>query len=479
MSLSQRIFIAYLILLAISIFVIMQNITSELVPGMRQSLEEVLVDTSNLLAEVVEDEVREGGIATGNFSRRIAAFNRRQLDDRNSVLKRLDNDLVIYITDAKGKVIYDSEGDKLGKDYSRWNDVYLTLRGEYGARTTRANAKDPNSSVMYVAAPIRHQGQIIGVLTVGKPSASVQPYFENAVSNIKAKVLILVAVSLAVLMLIVYWLTVSIRRLTAYAKAVQQGGRVTVPVLREKELARLAQAMEQMRKTLDGKDYVENYLHTLTHELKSPLAAIRGAAELLQEEMPEEARGRFVSNINNQSRRLSQVVEQLLSLANLEKRQTLQDAKVVDAGNLVRTLCADKAALCQPRDVRFEMQGFNGTRLLAEHFLLQQAIGNILDNAIGFSPEHGLIDISDHIADGYWHLRVRDQGPGIPEYAHSRLFERFYSLPRPGTDLKSTGLGLSLVQEVAHLHNGKVVIHNHLEGGAELVFSLPLDGPRD
>ncbi len=474
MSLSLRIFLAYFLLLGLSITVIMQNITSELVPGMRQSLEEVLVDTANLLAEVVEDEVAQNKITSGEFSRKMDVFIQRRINSRISSLQKRDSNIMVYITDANGIVIYDSTGKDLGKDYSRWNDVYLTLRGKYGARTTRSDKNDPNTSTMYVAAPIQHNNQIIGVLSVGKPSSSVQPYFESAVRNIETKVLILLAASLAAVLFIVYWLTLSIRKLTAYAEDVQQGKRAHVPTLREKELANLAYAMEEMRKSLEGKNYVENYLHTLTHELKSPLAAIRGAAELLQENMPDETRQRFISNINNESLRLSQVVEQLLRLASLEKRQQLQDVEMVDTGELVRQLCNDKSAISQQHSVSIKLSDFNGIELKAERFLLQQAISNLLDNAIAFSPASGVITISDEVSDKQWRLLIHDQGPGIPSYAQKRVFERFYSLPRPETGDKSTGLGLSLVQEVAHLHHGSVKIVNHPEGGTLVEFTLPL-----
>ncbi|MDH5184157.1 MAG: two-component system sensor histidine kinase CreC, partial [Gammaproteobacteria bacterium] len=397
-----------------------------------------------------------------------------RINARISSLRKSDSNLLVYITDVRGKVIYDSLGQSVGQDYSRWNDVYLTLRGEYGARTTRSHSDDPNTSVMYVAAPIKVNSRIIGVVSVGKPSSSVQPYFDSAVRNIETKVLILLLASLAAISFIVYWLTLSIRKLTMYAHGVQQGKRTPVPELREKELAQLAHAMEAMRISLEGKDYVEQYLHSLTHELKSPLAAIRGAAELLQEEIPEQARQRFVRNINNQSLRLSQVVEQLLRLASVEKRQQLQDIVGVDSAALVRQLCDDKAAMCEQKNISFDFEGFSGTSVAAEHFLLQQAISNIIDNAIAFSSAEGVIYISDNIDEDSWTLYIRDQGPGIPDYAQARIFERFYSLPRPDSGLKSTGLGLSLVQEVAQLHHGKVRMSNSPQGGTLAALQLPL-----
>lgn len=456
----------------------MQNITTELIPAMRQSLEEALVDSAYMMAETVKDEVVNNKLDNGQFAKNINTFSRRRIEAKISGHSRHDSNILVYITNNKGIVLYDSTGKNVGKDYSQWNDVYLTLRGKYGARTTRKNKNDPSSSVMYVAAPIKVGQQIVGVLSIGKPSASVQPYFENAVRKIENKILLLLVVSLALVSLIVYWLTLSIRQLTLYAKNVREGKKVSVPQLREKELAQLATAMEEMRSSLEGKNYIENYLHSLTHEIKSPLAAIKGAAELLNEDMPESSRQQFIDNINNETQRLHQVVEQLLKLASLEKRQQLDEVEQVSTSELIRQLCKDKAAIFQQKNIKINISSLTTTRIEAEQFLLQQLISNLLDNAIDFSPENSEILVTDKVNNNLWALTIRDHGPGIPDYALPRIFDRFYSLARPDTGKKSTGLGLSLVYEVVQLHHGSVDIHNHKQGGTEIMIQLPLTQKR-
>ncbi len=474
MNLSVRIFLGYFLLLGLAIWFVMRTFTAELVPGMRQSIEEVLVDTANLLAEIVQDDVVSGVDTSGDFATAVKAFGERQLNARIWFLKKRDPNLVIYITDAKGIVIFDSRNRDLGKDYSQWNDVYRTLRGEYGARSTREDPNDAYSSIMYVAAPIHHNGKIVGVLTVGKPSVVVQPFVQQAIRNIEEKGTLLVLGALALGILITYWLTFSIRKLTAYARAVQSGKRVQPPRLGESELAHLADAMETMRAELEGKNYVENYLHTLTHELKSPLASIRGAAELLNEEMPLADRQRFIGNIRNESLRLQQVVEQLLSLAMLEKRQGLENIEQVEVNALLRQLCHDKQPLAEARGISFAFKLDAGSTLSAERFLLQQALSNLLDNAVSFSPNHGVISLDTREHDDLLDIVIADNGPGIPDYALDKVFDRFYSLPRPDNAPRSSGLGLSLVHEVAQLHGGTIRLNNRPEGGTEAILSLPL-----
>jgi two-component system sensor histidine kinase CreC len=473
MNLSVRIFLAYFALVGIAVWFVMQSFNAELVPGMRQSLEEVLVDTANLLAEIVKEEVVQGTVNDGEFASDMNAFSLRNIDAVIWFLKKRDPNLIVYITDASGTVLYDSRGRDTGKDYSSWNDVYLTLKGEYGARTTREDPNDEFSSIMYVAAPVAFDGRIVGVLTVGKPSITVQPFVEAAAQNVREKGIWLLLISLVLGLFLAWWLTLSIRRLTRYAHDVQQGERVQVPILREKELAQLAGAMEGMRTELEGRHYVENYLHTLTHEMKSPLAAIQGAAELLDEEMPRDKRQRFIDNIRNESNRLREVVDHLLNLASVEKRRGLEQVERISLGSLVDSLCADKSPMLAKKNLTAKIDIDVSCSVEGERFLLQQAISNLLDNAIEFSPTGAAIEINASREQEAWNLGIRDHGPGIPDYARDRLFERFYSMPRPDSGRKGTGLGLSLVREVAQLHGGDIVVENHPEGGALARLMLP------
>jgi two-component system sensor histidine kinase CreC len=434
----------------------------------------VLVDTANLLAELVADEVAGDNLQQGRFDSAMSAFGKRRLDARIWFLKKRDPNMIVYVTDAQGIVLYDSRGRDVGKDYSRWNDVYLTLRGEYGARTTPDSKDDEFSSIMYVAAPIRQGDEIIGVITVGKPSVAVQPFVERVLGNIKEKGALVILAALALGLLISYWLTFSIRKLTAYAREVQDGKRPRVPHLRERELAQLAAAMDAMRRELEGKDYVENYLHSLTHELKSPLAAIQGTAELLNEDMPRSDRQRFIGNIRTEAQRLHQVVEQLLQLAAVEKRQGLTEPEQLDTASLIEALCEERQWRAQQMGIRFDCVLAPEVKPVAERFLLQQALGNLIDNAIDFTPKGGVIELCSRKIEGCWEFTVSDEGPGVPDYALQQVFERFYSLPRPQSGARSSGLGLSFVREVVQLHGGTISLENREERGSVARLVIPL-----
>ena len=149
-------------------------------------------------------------------------------------------------------------------------------------------------------------------LTVSKPNVAMEPVIRRSERKIMLAGGALLGAALLIGAVMVWWINRSIRRLVGYAEAVAAGEPARLPRLGSPELDSLGQAVEAMRRKLEGKEYVQAYVHTLSHELKSPLAAIRGAGELLREDPPPETRRRFIDNILAQSLRMQQLIERLL-----------------------------------------------------------------------------------------------------------------------------------------------------------------------
>ena len=472
MSLGLRIFLVYVLFIGLTGYFVLNTVMEEIRPGVRQSTEETLVDTANLMAEILKDDFKAGTLSENRWPELLRAYGERQPKATIWGLPKNQVNHRIYVTDAKGIVVLDSSGLAVGQDYSRWNDVYLTLRGEYGARSSRSDPDDPNSSVMHVGAPIRDDGQIIGVVTVAKPNSSLQPYVDRTERRLLGYGAGLIILGLLFGALLSWWLSRALHRLTRYAEAVSEGRRVEVPHYRGGELKQLANAVEQMRTQLEGKAYVERYVHTLTHELKSPLAAIRGAAELLQSEMPLAQRQRFVGNIDSESARMQQLIERLLDLAQVEQRQTLEERVAVPLAALVDEVLQAQAARVEGKQLRIECTIAADLSLIGEPFLLRQALGNLLENALDFTPQRGVLRFDAERVGEQIEFRLFNEAAPIPDYALARLTERFYSLPRPDSGRKSTGLGLNFVEEVVKLHGGSLRIDN-LEGGVQVQLHLP------
>ncbi|MDP3813475.1 MAG: two-component system sensor histidine kinase CreC, partial [Pseudomonas sp.] len=180
MPLGVRIFLVYFLFVGLAGWFVLSTVMDEIRPGVRQSTEETLVDTANLLAEILQGEVKAGSLQQSRLPELLKAYGQRTPRAQIWGLEKTQVNHRIYVTDARGIVLLDSSGVAVGQDYSRWNDVLLTLRGEYGARSTKEDPADPDSSVMYVAAPIMDGAQIIGVVSVAKPNRSLQPYIERS-----------------------------------------------------------------------------------------------------------------------------------------------------------------------------------------------------------------------------------------------------------------------------------------------------------
>ena len=473
MRLGFRLLLGNFAIVGIAAFAVLNVFVDEVKPGVRQAMEDSMVDTANLLAEMAGDDVRDGRIAHGDFHRRWEAYRARSFNASVWGFHKKEPGLRVYITNVRGIVIYDSEHQALGQDYSRWNDVWLTLQGRYGVRSSAEHGTEGAATIMYVAAPIRDQGRLLGVLTVARSNQTVQPFIERSQRKILRAGWWLVAVSLLIGVAVALWLTWSVRRLVNYADAVTRGERIALPALAGGEIRSLGRALQSMRERLEGKNYVEHYVTTLTHEMKSPLAAIQGAAELLDEDMPPVQRQRFLGHIREQSARLRLFIDRMLALASVEQRQRLDCPVAVDLAQLVSETIQGAAGRAEARNIRFELALQALGPYGVDAFLLRQALNNLLENALEFSDDGATIQVALQRAHGRVEISVRDHGSGIPDYALEHVFERFYSLPRPHSGARSSGLGLSFVHEVMTLHGGGASVCNADGGGALATLWLP------
>lgn len=473
MRIGTRIFLGYFLIVGLAAFFVMRVFVNEVKPGVRQAMEDTLVDTANALAELAAPDMRAGRIADGEFARSVDRLVKRDVRAQIWNVRKHSFDYRIYVTDARGIVVYDSTHQALGRDYSRWNDVYLTLHGKYGARSTRSDPNDDTSSVMHVAAPVLGaDGRIIGALTVAKANQRIQPFIDSSRRAILGQGWILLGLSFLIGLGATLWLSRALGTLGAYARAVTKGERVAPPDLGRNEIGELGRALATMRERLDGKQYVEQYVQTLAHEMKGPLAAIRAAVEIVQDAPDGPERARFLANIEGQGARLSAMIDKMLALAAVESRQALEAPQPVDLVELAE----EAVQAIEPRLARRGLHVLHALPARAmvsgDRFLLAHAVANLLENAVDFSPADGAIELALDEDAGRWRLQLSDRGPGFPDFASERVFERFYSLPRPD-GARSSGLGLNLVREVAQLHGGEARLRNRDGGGAIAELLLP------
>ncbi len=471
MSKRTRIFIGLLLIYAIGIAFVLYRVVSDLDPRYRESAEESLVETSQIMASLVEQDVRDGVLDTARLDALFKAVYARSFEAHIFSVSKTQVELRAYVTDRKGTVVYDSTGQSLGKDFSQWRDVRMTLRGEYGARTSLDSAGDPESAVMYMAAPVRWntathaagRGDIIGAVTVGKPVHTIGQFVAAARSRTLYAGLLSVVAVLVLAVTVSVWLVRPFGMIGDYARYVKAQPGFHPGRLLRRAWALLRAAFDEMRDSLAGRNYVADYVQTLTHEVKSPLSAIRGAAELLQEPMEEAQRQRFLGNIQRETQRIQEMVDRMMELTALETRRVLDGTQLLPVLPLLDDLAHAAQGVAAQRQIRIVVAASEDAMVEADAFLLRRAVSNLLDNALDFSPTGGVVELALR-QDGRWAcISVTDQGPGIPTYAQDKVFEKFYSLARPHSRKKSTGLGLSFVKEIASLHNGRIELRNRVD----------------
>lgn len=464
MSLTARFMVGFTLVASMGLLVLFTQLIRRVERQYFEAVEEPMVDVANILAEILAADAHEGVLRPQAVEQAIRAAQERELNARIYSRTKTRVDMQMYVTDAQGRVLFDSAGIEAPGTLLNKRDVNLTLMGEYGARSTRTSEYDPLSIVMYVGAPIMRDGKTLGMLSIAKPQRGVLAFVWETERWLKWSIVTTVVLMLLGIYLAARWATRPLEVLARHAQAVSRGERSTPPRMPGHQMKTLATALENMRDALEGREYVEHYVQSLTHELKSPVAAILGASEILQGDVPAAKRDRFLHNIRAEAARLRDLLERLLHLAALEKQKTLENREAVNLREMIHRAWDHHALIAASREVSLQCELTGELVVQGDPWLIELALGNLMQNAIDFAPKGSAIIARGYRFDAKIVVEIEDRGPGVPDYACERVFERFYSLPRPDTGKKSTGLGLCFVKEVAELHGGVVELAN-LESG--------------
>lgn len=448
-------------------------------PQLFQATEEAMVDAANILAAFAEQGFKEGRFDGEKFTAAMENVHGRELDATIHNHRKTVVGMDFYVTDAQGVVLYDSaDPGKVGRDFSGKRDVHLTLRGKYGARSSRLVEEDDSSSVMHVAAPIGDATKPLGVLTVYKAQADVLPIIRRRISEIWWGTGLVGGGILFCVGIVFIWQYRPINRLTEYARKIERGERTPLPYLGlGREVNTLARALESMRESLEGRRFAERYAQTLTHELKSPLAAIRGAAELLNEDsdtMPAADKRRFLGNISAEALRADRLLAKLLELSIIEGKAALDVSEVMDLRLLLERVVSETLPMAELAGVKVELiKAQHPAMAQGDPFILRAAIMSLLENAIDFSPAGGTVTVGLETEGEFHRIVIADTGEGIPAFARDKVFERFFSLRHMRSGRKGTGLGLTLVREAADLHQGSVTLDANEPHGTRASLAIP------
>lgn len=472
MKIRTRLFLIFMLIAGSGLVMLLVWVERTGLPLYLASLEDDLVEKAAIFTTYLEGESVGNTPNLEAFGGFLYEVQKRPLEASIYGREKSRSEFDVTVTNREGRVIFDSnQGLTVGQDFSRWNDIARTLRGNYGARATWTGSPNEKVLTLYVALPIVLNGQLAGALAVSKETRVAYAFQPRARREVILNALLILLFIATAGFAITFWVSKPIMRVTQYAQAIAKGEQVACPDFGNSDMGQMARSLESMRRALDGKGYVEEYVQTLTHEIKSPLSAIKGAAELIDEHMPIEKRARFLTHIRQETERIQQLIDRLLELSSLESRDGLHDASRVDLGKLTRHILEEAKPSLAAKNLEVRFPETKGLIVLGEAFLLRLAISNLIQNAIAFAPEGGWISVEF----GRRSIRITDNGPGVADFAKTKVFQRFFSLPNHETGRKSSGLGLSIVQQIAKLHQGGVQLQNAADAGAQVVLWFPLE----
>ena len=216
----------------------------------------------------------------------------------------------------------------------------------------------------------------------------------------------------------------------------------------------------------------------MSHELRTPLTSINGFAELLSADqtIPTQAR-EFVSIIANESQRMSRMINTFLSVTQLQRKDKQEVLKIpLRLDEVVRETIASLQPVAKKKRIRLlEQPAHRIPPVAADKSLITQAVKNLVNNAIKYSPERTTVTVSTALEAEAVRVCVEDRGFGIPAEAKERVWDKFYRVVREGQekDEESTGLGLSFVREVVEQHGGRVELDSEEGRGSKFSFTLP------
>ena len=269
-----------------------------------------------------------------------------------------------------------------------------------------------------------------------------------------------------------------VQTLTRAHEKVQEGDfSVRLPDNQPGEMGELMRSFNDMTEALGSTAYLQkDFISSISHEFKTPIASIRGFAKLLQ--MPgltEEQKAEYISMIAQESDRLSRLSETLLRLSALEQKTALATLNTFSLDEQLRQVILRLEPTWTPKNIDWQLD-LNEVSIQSDQELLNQVWINLLQNAIKFSPNDSEIAVRV-FRDGNAIVEVEDHGCGMTEEAQKRIFDKFYQADKSRKQ-EGVGLGLSLVKRIVDMMGGTITVTSQVNVGSTFRVELPISPPR-
>jgi two-component system sensor histidine kinase ChvG len=375
-----------------------------------------------------------------------------------------------------------------GANGRSYPEVAAALQG--GHSTAILLITESGQQIVSVATPIVYKGEVKGALLLSTRPGVIDEVLQAERNNLLFLALTALAATLIASLLLYRTIAGPMRRLSAAAENVSRniGARAKLPQLagRTDEVGQMNAAFRTMTESLYRRiEASELFAREVAHELKNPLTAARSTAESLAYARTPEMRDELVRQIQEELSRLNRLISDVSDVSRLDAELAYGCTEPVDIRNVLRTVMTifqdrfDDGRLRLVLDIQDRWLPDGSFIVMGHDARLGRVITNLLDNAISFSPEAGVVAVRARRVDDEVEIVVDDDGPGIPPDRLDTIFERFYS-DRPQTDNttgKNSGLGLSISRGIVDAYGGSIQASNRLAIDGAPSSPAPLDHP--
>ncbi|MFC7392193.1 HAMP domain-containing sensor histidine kinase [Scopulibacillus cellulosilyticus] len=290
--------------------------------------------------------------------------------------------------------------------------------------------------------------------------------------------ILFLAILLSILFVLVStrYIVKPITKLTEATKRIAKGKyNIQLNVKRRDEIGKLANHFSQMAKSLEQLEAMrQEFVSNVSHEIQSPLASIHGFSQTLQSKsLSEDQRQHYLSIIEDESRRMSQLSKQLLTLASLDKEEEILEKSTFDVAAQIKQVLIMTEWNWREKDIAVDME-LPSAFIYADQQLLHQVWTNLITNSIKFTDNGGSISLKLSKEDNEYHIEIMDTGIGISKNDLPYIFNRFYKADKARVRKESSsGLGLAITKKIIELHNGQIQVESQLGKGTTFHIRLP------
>lgn len=442
------------------------------------TLPQTLDATLSLRAEQLADEISyiDGTIRIQDDNGDLPGmdFSKNGVTDKNT---NLDGSAFVRLLDTRGHTV------RATATFNQLDipeeSVSQPLHGQPWQGTVRVHGGGGGQAVRLYSTALLYQGQPFAILQVGESQAQIR----DTLRDVGYVLLLLVPFVLLLGAFGSYWLAsrafAPIHHLTSTAQRIKVGDlsqRVPVPKAHD-EVYNLAVTLNEMIERLEASFLrQQRFVADASHELRTPIAAIRSKTDvtLMQTASTQE----YISvlhTINSEAERLSHLISDLLALARADEGQAPLECETIQLDLLTQAVAANSEFLAQERGIDMEIQASEPVIIQGDEARLIQAIMNLLDNALIYTPRGGYVLLRVEGDENNARISVRDTGEGIAARHLPHIFERFYRCDpaRKRREGGSSGLGLTIVDWVVRAHGGTINVVSEIGQGSTFTITIP------